>query len=178
MRLRRLMLLLFVVLPAACSTTGTTTSDRTPQHVQPAVPAVAADIAEQLGGVRPPADRALIYLYRPERYVGSANIYRITLNDTPVADMRIGTRLPYAVLPGETTLAGRSLPSILNIGLSLGLMEKPYIVFETEAGRVYFIDVKTGFAGGPQFEFVGSEKALEAIRDLKLAEPLQPDSGS
>ena len=154
-----------VGLLSACATTEQ-------QIVEPsAFAAVGADITAQLGAVQAPADKALIYLYRPERFGGSANTYRITLNDTPVADMRIGTRLAVPVLPGPTTLQGESMANILNIGLAFGMMEKPNIAFETEAGRVYFIDVKTGFAGGPKFEFVDATTGLEAIESLKLAEP-------
>jgi hypothetical protein len=156
---------------AGCAATGPTAEDKAPQVVQPPAPAAAADIAPQLGDVPVPADKALIFLYRPQRYVGSANIYRITINGTPVADMKIGTRLPCPVPSGRVTLQGRSLPSILNIGLSLGMMEKPSIAFDVEAGKVYFIDVKTGFAGGPKFEFVDAPAGVEAVSGLKRAAP-------
>lgn len=73
------------------------------------------------------------------------------------------------VTPRRITLRGRSLANILNIGLSLGLMEKPGIAVDVQAGRVYFIDVQTGFAGGPQCAFVGRATGLEAIEGLKLA---------
>ena len=165
MWLRRVVMFLCLVMLVGCAaTTGATAL----QVVQPPTPAVAADIAVQLDTVQVPADKALIYLYRPKRFVGSANTYKITLNGTPVAEMRTGTRLPYPVPPGYTTLQGSSLPNILNLGLALGMMEKPNIAFDAEAGKVYFIDVKTGFAGGPQFEFVDAAKGLEAIKGMKL----------
>lgn len=147
--------------------TGCATTEQ--QVVEATVFAVGSDIATELGAVEAPADRALIYLYRPERLGGSANIYRITLNDDPIADMKVGTQVATPVVPGLTTLRGESKASVLNIGLALGMMEKPSIAFETVAGRVYFIDVKTGFAGGPKFEFVDPETGLAAVKDLKQA---------
>jgi hypothetical protein len=171
----RLIIVFFLVLLEGCGTTGPTAGDKVPQIVQPPTPANGADITAQLGSVLLPSDKALIYLYRPERYMGSANTYRIAINGTPVADMKIGTRLPYPVSPGQTTLQGRSLANILNIGLSLGLMEKPNVAFDAEQGKVYFIDVKTGFAGGPQFDFVSPVTGLEAIKGLKIADPPKQD---
>lgn len=155
-----------IALLAACATTEQ-------QIVQPSAFAVGADITAELGSVHAPADKALIYLYRPVRAGGSGNTYRITLNGTPAADMKIGTRLATAVPPGLTTLQGESKANILNIGLAFGMMEKPNIAFDTEAGRVYFIDVKTGFAGGPKFEFVDATTGLEAIKSLKPTEPVE-----
>jgi hypothetical protein len=166
---RRLLMIVFLGAVAGCAT-GPTKGGKAPEVVRPAAPAAAADIAAQLSDVQLAADKALIYLYRPKRYVGSANIYRITVNGKPVADMKAGTRLPYAVPPGRVTLQGRSLPSVLNIGLALGLMEKPNIAFDIAAGKVYFIDVKTGFAGGPQFEFVDAHAGLEAVKGLRMAQ--------
>ena len=171
MWLQRLVIILYLVMLAGCGTTGPTSEAEGPKVVQPSTPAIGADIAAQLGEVQMPADKALIYLYRPDRYMGSANIYRISINGTPVADMKIARRLPYPVPPGHTTLQGKSLPNILNIGLAYVMMEKPNIVFNTEAGKVYFIDVKTGFAGGPQFDFVDAATGLEAIKGLKVANP-------
>ncbi|MEJ2345683.1 MAG: DUF2846 domain-containing protein [Gammaproteobacteria bacterium] len=170
---RRLLMMVLLVSVAGCAT-GPAKEGEPPELVQPAVPAAAADIASQLGRVRLAADKALVYLYRPKRYVGSANVYRITINGTAAADMKVGTRLPYPVPPGRVTLQGRSLPGVLNIGLALGLMEKPSIAFDAAAGKVYFIDVKTGFAGGPQFEFVDAPAALEAVKGLKTAAPPAP----
>ncbi len=147
----------------ACATTEQ-------QMVEPTAFATGETIATELGTVAAPADKALIYLYRPERFGGSANTYRITLNDTPIADMKVGTRVATSVMPGLTTLQGESKANMLNIGLALGMMEKPHIAFETAAGRVYFIDVKTGFAGGPKFEFVEPTTGLAAVKDLAPAQ--------
>jgi hypothetical protein len=168
MRFRRLLMMVLLVSAAGCAT-GPAKEGEPPELVQP-----AADIASQLGRVRLAADKALVYLYRPKRYVGSANVYRITINGTAAADMKVGTRLPYPVPPGRVTLQGRSLPGVLNIGLALGLMEKPSIAFDVAAGKVYFIDVKTGFAGRPQFEFADAPAALEAVKGLKTAAPPAP----
>lgn len=171
---RQLLMIVLLGILAGC-TTAPTKEGQAPEAVQPAAPAAAADIASQLSNARLPADKAWIYLYRPKRFAGSANIYRITVDGRPVADMKVGTRLAYPVPPGRVTLQGRSLPNILNIGLALGLMEKPNIAFEVEAGQVYFVDVKTGFAGGPQFEFVDAPAGLDAVKGLKTAEPPAPD---
>lgn len=170
---RRLSIIAVVWMLAGCATTGPT-KEQGPRVVQPAAPATAADIAKLLGNVQVSANRAWICLYRPSRFVGSANVYRVTVNGRPVADMTIGTRSLYPVAPGRVILQGRPLPSILNIGLALGLMEKPNIAFDVEAGKVYFVDVKTGFAGGPQFEFVDAPAGLRAIQGLKAAQPAAP----
>ena len=125
----------------------------------------------QLGSVQVPANKALIYLYRPDRFAGSGNTYQISINRKPVADMSVGTRLYYAVPPGHTTLQGWTLVNILNIGLGFLLMEKPDIVLDTKAGEVYFVDIKTGFAGGPQFDLVDDATGLEAVKGLRFAMP-------
>ena len=168
--MKRIIVVVMFGLLAACATTEQ-------QTVEPIPSIIDAGIAAQLGSVTIPADKSLIYLYRPDRYVGGANIYRITLNGTPVADMKVGTRLATPVVPGQTTLEGRSLASPLNVGLALAMMEKPNIVFETQPGRAYFIDVKTGFAGGPQFEFVDADTGLEAAKSLRLADPAEEEEG-
>jgi len=178
MLLRLLFIVLSLGMLAGCAATGPTAQGKAPQVVQPSATAIGADIVAQLGMVQVPTDKALIYLFRPERYIGSANTYQITVNGTPIADMRIGTRAPYLVPPGQATLQGRSLANILNIGLSLGLMEEPFIAFVVEAGKVYFIDVQTGFAGGPQFEFVDATTGLEAIKGMGLAPPPKPEEGA
>lgn len=146
---------------AACATTER-------QHVEPIASVIDANIAAQLGGVEVPADKALIYLYRPNRAIGSANIYRIALNRRSFANLKVGTRWVAAVKPGSTMLQGAS-NSVLP-------MEKPNIIFETEAGKVYFIDVKTGFAGGPEFKFVDATTGLNSAENLQLADPTDVSS--
>lgn len=173
MRSRLFGVFFFLGTLAGCASTGTTAKSDTGQAVQPPASTIAADIDAQLGAVHAPADKALIYLYRPRRLGGSANTYQIALNGTPVANMKVGTRMPYTVSPGSTRIQGKSLANVLNIGLSLGMMEKADVTFDAEVGRVYFIDVQTGFAGGPKFVFVEPATGLKAIKDLKVAEPLQ-----
>lgn len=164
----RYLLLILLGVVAGCATTEQ-------QTVDPVTSLIDGDITSHLGGVEVSPNEALVYLYRPKRAMGSANVYRVTLNGKPVADLMAGTRFVTAVPAGPTTLQGESKANILNIGLALATMEKPNIVFEAEAQRAYFIDVKTGFAGGPEFVFVNATTGLEAGKNLEVAGAIQAD---
>ena len=51
-------------------------------------------------GMELPDDQALIYVYRPSRVLGSANAYKILVNDKHVTNVLDGGRFPYVFKPG------------------------------------------------------------------------------
>ena len=162
---KMLICLLAGAMLAGCETTG----GEGAATLQAPHPVPAQDVADRLIDVELPPDQVLIYLYRPSAIGGSANTYRFTINGVEVADMATGTRFAQIVPPGQTTVQGRSLPNILNLGLAVLMMEKPSIAFDADEGMVYIIEVATGFAGGPQLKYVDADRALAAITKLKPA---------
>jgi hypothetical protein len=139
------------------------------EAVQEPAPASPSQIAGQLADIEVPEGQALVYLYRPSNFMGSANIYRLSINGVEVADMPIGTRFAQAVPPGPTAVEGRTLPNILNFGLGLLVMETPRLDFAAEEGKVNFILVSPGFAGGPQLSHAEPGEAAAKVAKLTPA---------
>ena len=99
-----------------------------------------------------PADRASVVFFRGNEFAGSANLYRVFVNGTAVADMPTGTRHVQEVSPGTVNLNAETVANILNVGLGLVIMEKPHLQLQAKAGELYVIEIDPGFAGGPVFK--------------------------
>jgi hypothetical protein len=120
-----------------------------------------------------PADRASLVFIRGNEFAGSANVYRIFVNGTAVADMSVGTRHVEEVIPGNVSLSAETVANILNFGLGLAVMEKPQLQLQAKAGQLYVIEIDPGFAGGPVFK-VGDAQSLSSTHGFTQAKaPVQ-----
>lgn len=160
---RILWMLPLAALLAACQTTTQQTAQTQPAAAPPPVE------------VTVPRGQALVYFYRPTAFAGSANTYRVSVNGTPVADIQTGTRYAAPVAPGAARIEAHTLANFLNFGLGLAMMEKPGMTLTTQRGRVSYVRITTGFAGGPQFAVVPAEEALKELSGLKMASPPKPE---
>jgi len=160
---RMLWMLPLAALLAACQTTS--------QQAAQTQPAAAAPPVE----VTVPRGNALVYFYRPQAFSGSANTYRVSINGTPVADIRTGMRYAAPVAPGTVRIEAQTLANILNFGLGLAMMEKPSMTLAARQGSVAYVKITTGFAGGPQLSVVPAGQALGEMAGLKLAAAAPPE---
>jgi len=112
-------------------------------------------------------EQALIYLFWPSR-IGSGNIYKISINDDHVANIRNGSRFPFVVEPGKARIHAQTKANLFNIGLPLLLMDKPDLDVELGPGEVYFIEIKVGLSGGPELIPVNRTAGIKGIKKTKL----------
>lgn len=115
-----------------------------------------------------PKGRASVVFFRGNEFSGSANLYRVFVNGTAVADMSTGTRHVQEVSPGTVNLNAETVASILNVGLGLVIMAKPQLQLQAKAGELYVIEIDPGFAGGPVFK-QSNAQALSATEGYSLA---------
>ncbi|MBN2020816.1 MAG: DUF2846 domain-containing protein [Sedimentisphaerales bacterium] len=88
-----------------------------------------------------PTGKALVYMYRTSSFVGSANSYKIWINDIHVTDMGNGGYYPYLADPGELTFKMKVITDILHFGGAHFLLEKekPVLKIHVEAGKTYYV---------------------------------------
>lgn len=126
----------------------------------------AAPIADAVA----PSDGALIYAYRPAALSGSANVYTLSIDGIDVAAFGTGTRKPLPVEPGPHVLSSATVLNPLNFGLAFLLMEKPQLRVDAGPGETVFIEISTGFAGGPALRRVADEEGRKEARGLARAD--------
>lgn len=152
---------LFVVLAglaSGCEAPETTmTGPETREAVAAAMPSV-------------PPEKALIYVYRTKAFGGSANIYRLSVDGSPVADLAVGTKYESVVEPGTVRISAATVPNILNFGLNLALQSKPSVDIQLPRGSAVAIEVSSGFSGGPVFTQKTLEQAQAASTGFKAAQ--------
>lgn len=88
-------------------------------------------------------EKALVYLYRSNSFVGGANAYRIWINDMHVTDMGNGEYYPYLADPGELSFKMKMKTNLLNFGAHLLLeKQKEVLKINVEAGKTYYVKHK------------------------------------
>jgi Protein of unknown function (DUF2846) len=107
-----------------------------------------------------PADKALLYFYRPASH-GALYKPMVAVNDKDVVSMQAKGYFPYLVTPGKLTL------SITNVG-------RIATNVEVAPGRTYYVRAGTVFmgVGVPFIEMVPPETGAQEIRDCKLLSPV------
>ncbi|OOZ22216.1 hypothetical protein BOW34_10510 [Solemya velum gill symbiont] len=120
-----------------------------------------------------PRGQALIYIVRPSRYSGSANTYRISINGTPIADLKTGFYFTHFIQPGVIRISAMTRANILNFGLSLAMMGKPAMELNTSKGEIHFIEVEVDFAGGPSLQVVDASTGESFLIKAKRTETFE-----
>lgn len=108
-----------------------------------------------------PAGKALIYIYRPGAFSGSAIHYTVKVNDTALSRVHLynGGYFVYFADPGQ------------NIFTASVADEPAMALVNAEAGEIYFVkgSIRTGtWVGRPFLETVSKETGLKEIVKCKL----------
>jgi hypothetical protein len=108
-----------------------------------------------------PSGKALIYIYRPSSFSGSAVHYSVNVNDSAVNRVHLynGGYFEYFAEPGQ------------NIFTAEVAKESTTAVVNAEAGKIYFVrgTIRTGtWVGRPFMETVDQQTGLKEIQKCKL----------
>lgn len=115
----------------------------------------AATGAKFTEAISPPADQALIYFYRPKRYVASAVIPLVIENKNPVFRLQNGQFIAHTVSPGTYEYH----TDTINIDRIFRI--------EVESGEIYYVrlDIQQGvWTGSWVFSRIFPEQALPELR--------------
>ena len=110
-----------------------------------------------MGMEEPDKDGAIVYYYRPWKYVGAALSLEVMENGTPVADLGVNEYKVHRTTIGKKTASTKSANAY------------DYVPFTAEKGKSYFIKAERtftfdGILGGVQMSLVPEEKALKEIQ--------------
>jgi hypothetical protein len=108
-----------------------------------------------------PEGKALVYVYRPSGFAGSAVVYDVRVGDTAVGTLKSGSYFTYvASAPSELELWART-------------EAKSSITLDLKPGGVYYVRGGTsiGFLWGrPRLEIVSAEIGAKEIADCRTEE--------
>lgn len=105
-----------------------------------------------------PADKAVIWLFRPSSVVGAANTDFVGMNGRLIARLNNGDYLPIEVEPGTVTLQHAQDTQMLFVGIVDAL------TLQVEGGRNYYVEFS-------QAEQVTAERAASRIGGMTRVEP-------
>jgi hypothetical protein len=104
-----------------------------------------------------PEGTALVYIYRPGNFVGSAVSYLVYANETPVVELYNGGYFPYFADPGAIRFWAKT-------------ESESSVTIEVAAGQRYFVKGTVGmgfFVGRPYLTFVPQESGQIEIMNCK-----------
>jgi hypothetical protein len=108
-----------------------------------------------------PADQAIVYIYRPKSFVGSAVSYFVKVNGVDVTKLKNGGYFPYVTPPGTVVFSAKT-------------EAWSEAAIDVAAGGIYFIkgSVTTGaFVGRPNLQQVHPSIAQSEIMRCRLLPP-------
>jgi len=121
--------------------------------------------------------KAVVYIYRPNRFVGSPQTFSIWVNQKHLTSLTNGGYFAYTTDPGEQHFEYKTEISVFNFG-AIALIEKKgdLIDFVAEADRTYY--VKYQLTGAPSLKhaipckaaLVDEGTALQEIAKCKMTE--------
>lgn len=136
--MRNMILMSFVVLLSACGSLG-----------------------HKFDGLQKPAsDEALIYYYRPSKFIGGGVYYDVEENKEVVTTLYNGGYYLHRTTPGEKHVEAST-------------EGKSELFFTAEKGKTYFVRGKVNVGvlmGRPSLRLVPEEKALKEIQECKIIE--------
>ena len=104
-----------------------------------------------------PDSQAVIYIYRPSRFVGGAVKPSVYDGDKVITELVSGGYYPYFVNPGKVELWSKT-------------ESKSSVELVAEKGRTYFVRGTIGmgvFVGRPHLEVVPEKVGMEEIKECK-----------
>ena len=122
--------------------------------------------------VEPVADTALIYIYRPSRFLGSGNIWYLKTNGAQVTAVRNGGWFAYHSKPGDVTFYSNLRPGVGTVLYGMLDSDKEMITLSVEAGTTYYVKFDHHMSG-PYMELVDKSTGESEIQGLKMMEPIE-----
>jgi hypothetical protein len=101
-----------------------------------------------------PADKGLIYIYRPSTWHGQAIVPSVVINKLNAISIKMGGYYPYFSSPGEVTIAA------IHTGRSA-------IKIDVKALETYYVRVNTMGLGIPKVASVTPEVGLQEVSKCK-----------
>lgn len=105
-----------------------------------------------------PADRGLVYVYRPTSTTGSLVSFEMHVGDELVGKLYDGSYIPYLARPGVNRFWART-------------ETKGELVVVVQPGKAYYLRAQLGlgtFVGRPELELVSAQQAEEEIAECQL----------
>jgi len=96
----------------------------------------------------PPAGKALVYIYRPKCFTGSANSWTVYHNSEPICGLYNGSYYSYIVNPEEVSYAVRNKLHAFNVGLlhlALGNPAAEIAKIKFEPNNTYYVKFRYDF---------------------------------
>lgn len=110
-----------------------------------------------------PADRALVYIYRPNSIVGGAIRYYVSVDERRIVYLIRGGYFPFLATPGETQFSAQTEGRVTATG-------------DLIAGQTYYLrgGINPGIGiGRPSLEFVSAEVGAADIGTCVLLPPAE-----
>ncbi len=117
-------------------------------------------------------DKALIYIYRPDRFLGSGNVWYLSDNEKQLTMVNNGGWFAYCKKPGMITFYSNLRPGVGTILPGMLDSDKKMITFNVEAGRTYYVKFDHRMSG-PYMELVGNKIGEIEIQELKLFDRIE-----
>jgi hypothetical protein len=105
-----------------------------------------------------PAGKAVVYIYRPPSFVGSAVTFKVNAGDLPVISLSNGGYFPYVTAPGRISFWAKT-------------EAESFVIVDVEPGLEYYLKGTIGmgvFVGRPRLEQVPAATGRLEILDCKL----------
>jgi hypothetical protein len=122
--------------------------------------------------VEPEADTALIYIYRPDRFLGSGNVWYLRTNEAQVTAVRNGGWFAFYSKPGDVTFYSNLRPGVGTLLPGMLDSDKEMITISAEAGQTYFVKFDHHMSG-PYMELVDKSTGESEIQGLRMMEPIE-----
>ena len=120
--------------------------------------------------LEPEANTALIYIYRPDRFLGSGNVWYLRANGAPVTAIRNGGWFAYRSNSGDVTFHSNLRPGVGSLLPGMMDADKEMITIRVEAGKTYFVKFDPD---GHYMELVEKSTGESEIQGLKMLEPAE-----
>ncbi|MHA6263806.1 hypothetical protein ACXYMO_11435 [Arenibacterium sp. CAU 1754] len=103
--------------------------------------ACETETVEQIVPAQISTGKARLVLYRTGQFAGSANLYTVSVNGSPITHMGINTKRVADVPAGPVQIRAETYVHLFNVGLMTALQAKPEITLNTNSGATYYIRV-------------------------------------
>ena len=122
--------------------------------------------------VKQTEDKALIYIYRPDRFLGSGNVWYLSDNEQQLTMVNNGGWFAYHKNPGNITFYSNLRPGIGTVLPGMLDSDKKMITFDVVAGRTYYVKFDHRMSG-PYMELVDSKLGEKEVQGLKLFDRIE-----
>ena len=105
-----------------------------------------------------PSGKAVVYLYRPSSFVGSAISFTVNAGELPVINLSNGGYFPYVTTPGRISFWAKT-------------EAESFVIIEVEPGMEYYLKGTVGMGvlvGRPNLQQMPPELGRLEILDCKL----------